>query len=210
MANPTGAYGFRPLRYKSGLPYNGACNLYLAPANIAAALYIGDPVVKLVAGSAPVDYYGMPANSLPQIARATAGASASNWVTGVVVGLFPEQATSPVYNPATTLRGVYVADDPNLVFSIRDDGSAVPDYTWPTSHADFGFGSGGNANTGLSGAAIVASTKVAIGGGGNFATNNLRIVRLRPDSPANTTAIYAEWEVCFNQHTETVYPLAAY
>jgi hypothetical protein len=189
------------------LPYNGACNLYLVPAS-QGILYIGDPVVKMVAASAPNEYYGMPANSIPQVTKATA--AYSNYITGVVVGFFPEQATSTVYNAASTLRGVYVADDPNLVFSIRDDGSAVPTYTWPNGHADITTSTAGNSYTGLSGVALNGSTIIALGGGGNFNSNQLKILRLRPDSPANTTAIYAEWEVSIHLHTENGYTPTGY
>lgn len=200
MANPTGYYGFRPLRYKSGAPYNGACNLYMVPAAYATALYIGDPVIKIVAAAAPTDYYGMPANSMGQINRATAGTG--NYITGVIVSFFPEQATSPVYNAASTLRGVYVADDPDLIFSIRDDGTGTPDYTWPHGHANFSTSTAGNAYTGLSGVSLAGSSLIALGGGSTYTTTQLRIHRLRPDSPANTTADNAEWEVSILLHTE--------
>jgi len=172
----------------------------LAPAVVATALYIGDPVLKIVAAAAPSDYYGMPANSIGQISRATAGTG--SYMTGVVVGFFPEQATSPVYNPTTTLRGVYVADDPDLIFSIRDDGGAVPDYTWPHGHANFSTSTAGNAYTGLSGVSLSATSVIPLGGGSTYTTTQLRIHRLRPDSPANTTAINAEWEVSVLLHTE--------
>lgn len=201
MANPTGLYGLRPLRYKSGAPYNGASNLYMVPAAYGTALYIGDPVIKIVAAAAPLDYYGMPANAMGQINRATAGTG--NYITGVVVGFFAEQATSSVYNAASTLRGVYVADDPDLIFSIRDDGSATPDYTWPHAHANLSTSTAGNAYTGLSGVSLAGSSLIALGGGSTYTTTQMRIHRLRPDSPANTTAINAEWEVSIVLHTET-------
>jgi hypothetical protein len=195
MSNPTGAYGLMPLRYKSGAPYNGACNLYLCSG--ATALYIGDPVVK-VASSNTTDYYGMPAGSIGNVTIATA--AYGNRLTGVIVGFFPEQATSTVYNPASTVRGVYVADDPNLVFSVRDNGAATPLNTWVHANADLVAGSG-SAYTNKSGWAINGST-VYVGAASHTDTAQLRILRLRPDSSANTLAAYAEWEVQIKYHTE--------
>jgi hypothetical protein len=195
MSNPTGAYGLMPLRYKSGAPYNGACNLYLCSG--ATALFIGDPVVK-VASSNTTDYYGMPAGSIGNVTIATA--AYTNRITGVVVGFFAEQATSTVYNAASTVRGVYVADDPNLVFSVRDNGAATPLNTWVHANADLVAGSG-STYTNKSGWALNGST-VYVGAASNTATAQLRILRLRPDSPANTLAAYAEWEVQIKYHTE--------
>ena len=77
MANSNAPTGLTPVRYASGAPYNGASNVYYAPASDSNALYIGDPVI--IAGSADTD-------GVPSITIATAGAS----FTGVVVGFKPD------------------------------------------------------------------------------------------------------------------------
>lgn len=127
MANPNAPFGGRPVRHRSGAPYNGAARLYYVPASLAA-MYIGDFVA--LAGSAnTAEYYGNAPGTLPTLSIATSGTAVGTADTtvlvGCVVGFFAEQATSPVYNPASTARGVWVADDPELVFEIRDDGVAV-------------------------------------------------------------------------------------
>lgn len=105
------SYGLRPVRYKSGAPYNGACNTYFVPASDSTALFVGDPV--LIAGSAD-------ANGVSTVARATAGGR----ITGVVVGFQPLTAagvTELGYRAASTACYVLVADDPELVFEARED-----------------------------------------------------------------------------------------
>mgnify|MGYP006137790821 CR=1 FL=1 len=47
MANVDRPSGLKPVRHKSGAPYNGAANPYFIPSGYATALYVGDPVVKL-------------------------------------------------------------------------------------------------------------------------------------------------------------------
>jgi hypothetical protein len=108
------SYGLRPVRYKSGAPYNGAANTYFVPASDSTALFVGDPV--LIAGSAD-------ANGVATVARAAAGAR----ITGVVVGFSanPSDTTDGAletgFRAASTAAYVLVADDPDLVFEARED-----------------------------------------------------------------------------------------
>ena len=105
------SYGLRPVRYKSGAPYNGACNTYFVPSTDSTALFVGDPV--LIAGSAD-------ANGVATVARAAAGAR----ITGIVVGFQPlttAGVTELGYRAASTACYVLVADDPDLVFEARED-----------------------------------------------------------------------------------------
>lgn len=121
MANVNSAFGLRPVRHLGGAPYNGACNTYIAPASYATDLFIGDPVV--VSGTSSAGTVG---GAYPEIARATAGAT--NQITGVIVGFEPTPAIVDTgYGAASTLRKVYVADDPALMFEIQEDatGNAV-------------------------------------------------------------------------------------
>lgn len=107
-------FGLRPVRYKGGAPYNGACNIYSVPSSDATALYIGDPVI--IAGSAD-------ANGVATVTRAAAGAR----ITGVVVGFSPVTgATTDTglrvgYRAASTTDYVLVADDPMLLFEAVED-----------------------------------------------------------------------------------------
>lgn len=115
MANANSAFGLRPVRYLGGGPYNGATNMYVAPASYATNMFIGDPVVITGTSSA-----GISGGAYPQINVATAGAT--NQITGVIVGFVPTPGiVSLGYGAASTLRQVLVADDPSLLFEIQED-----------------------------------------------------------------------------------------
>lgn len=108
------SYGLRPVRYKSGAPYNGAANVYFVPASDSTALFVGDPVI--IAGSGD-------ANGIATVTRAAAGAR----ITGVVVGFTvnPAETTDGAmrtgFRAASTDAYVLVADDPELLFECRED-----------------------------------------------------------------------------------------
>ena len=121
MANTARINGFSPVKYQSGAPYNGACNRYAIPtADTTASYAIGD-VVQSAAGS--------DANGVPYVIKVPV-ANASNFVAlGVIVGVSPVDAgvslvganldLGMTYIEAGTrasVRYVFVADDPNLVF----------------------------------------------------------------------------------------------
>ena len=78
MANVNKVNGFKPFRYMSGAPYNGAFTKYVVPASDGTALFVGD-VVK-------ADTAGDLATGLRGCARGTAGAA----MVGVVVGFEPD------------------------------------------------------------------------------------------------------------------------
>lgn len=110
MSNTSRINGFRPVKTKSGSPYNGMANLYFIPSTDGTAVYIGD-VVKL-AGAADTD------GSAATVTLAAAG----DGVVGVVVGFLPNPDNlniSGTYRAANTNRYVWVADDPNLVFEVE-------------------------------------------------------------------------------------------
>lgn len=147
MANSNAAAGLQPVRYASGAPYNGACNIYYVPASDSTALFRGDPVI--VAGDADAD-------GVPTCTRATAGGG--NTVTGVVVGVKNSPSQTTMHRPASTAMYVYVADDPNLLFEIQEDavGGALAS-TNVGQNIDLIAGSG-NTTTGLSGFQADSST----------------------------------------------------
>jgi len=121
MANANSAFGLRPVRYLGGAPYNGAVNTYIALASYATNMFVGDPVVVTGVGVA-----GTTGGTYPVINVATAGAT--NQVTGVIVGFEPTPGiVSLGYGAASTLRKVYVCDDPTVLFEIQEDsvGNAV-------------------------------------------------------------------------------------
>ena len=111
MANSNTPFGLRPVRHRNGAPYNGAATRYYVPASDSTALCLGDPVI--IAGSADAD-------GVATVTRATA--AGGNYLLGAVVSVEPVTRDSTVYREASTARYVWVADDPDLVFEVQEDG----------------------------------------------------------------------------------------
>ena len=184
MANSDTARGLKPVRYLSGAPYSGAVNIYSVPASDSTAIYIGGLVKP--AGSADAD----------GVMTVTGNVATGNAVIGVVTGIVPVTADSTIYRAASTLRYVFVADDPNLLFEVQEDsGGAAMAATAVGNTADLtGFTSGSTA-TGLSAIEIDSSTATASGDG----TEDVMIWGLanRPDNAIGTNA---KWLVRLNNH----------
>lgn len=180
MANSDVPKGLTPVRYVSGAPYTGACNVYNIPATDTTAVYIGD-LVKL-AGSATT-------GGVPTVTRAVS----TNTVLGVVVGVAATTAGSKTYRVASTARNVFVADDPNLIFEVQEVSGG-------TALAATAVGL--NANwTGTSGSTITGYSNVELDNSTEETTTTLdfQILRLA-QKPDNTIGEHAKWEVRLNNH----------
>lgn len=189
MANADTPRGLRPVRYLSGAPYNGACNLYHIPASdTAAAVYVGG-LVKLTGAS---DADG--------IADVTGNVATSNVVVGVVVAVDPALGAgangrdSALYRVNSTERYVYVADDPNLLFTVQDDAAATLDAGAVGAVADLTGFTTGNATTGLSAIEISAATVTT-----GSSDADVQIVGLER-TPDNTLGNNASWLVRLRNH----------
>ena len=202
MANSDTRFGLKPVRHKSGAPYNGAVTPYSIKANYGTALYIGDPVIKVANGSnaAALSAPGVgrfAIGTLPEVEKATAGDN--NRITGAIVafGASPT-ALDKQYNPASTERIVLVCDDPDMVFEIQADGAVTA--------AEMGlnavliFTHGGSTATGLSGVELDTTSDVPAAD----ASNQLLILRAVNRDDNDTTLIHAKVEVLINQHTQSV------
>lgn len=198
MPNVDRPRGFKPVRYRSGKAYTGAARPYAVLAADATALFIGDPVVK--AGSANTTFInGHLPGTLPTVVRATAGAT--NQITGVVVAVEPDTATSLPYRAASTLRVVYVADDPDLVFEVQDDGAGTVAADLVGLNANVVYTHAGSASTAMSGAEINGATWAA------DATFQFTLQGLSRREGSDI-ADFATWDVTINLHTERLAPVA--
>ena len=193
MANTDAPRGLK-LHNSNGASYvTGGVNAYYVPSSYATALFIGDPVVKTgTANTTGVNDFQ--AGTLPEVNKSAFGDT--NPITGVVVGFEadPDTNLSRIYNPASTERVVYVADDPNALFEIQDDGSAALAATDVGFNANIVDGTGSTV-TGLSGVELDATTPAAT------ATFQLKILRLIPRVD-NELGVNAKWLVRINNHTE--------
>lgn len=181
MANSNAPAGLVPYASRGGKPYDGAANKYYVPAANSTALFLGDPV-KL-AGSA--DASGRYAS----VTQAAAG----DPILGVVVGIADPLVDSPIYRAASVEAYVLVADDPDLVFSIQEDGDGG------TLNADsVGFNANvviaaGSTFTGRSGTMLDSSSAATT------ATLDFQIIGLTP-MENNVLGAYAKWLVKPNTH----------
>jgi len=194
MANTDAPFGLKPVKHSNGAPYNGAARAYYIPASYGTALGVGDPVV--VTGTTnTAQYVDWVPGSLPEINKATA--AGGNYITGVIVGFEPNRDNlSQQYNPASTERVAYVADDPDLIFEIQEDGDTTPlAATSASANADLIFTNAVDTASGISGVELDSTTVDTTN------TLQLRIHRLaqRPD---NAIGAYAVWEVSVNLHTQ--------
>lgn len=122
MANANVATGLIPYRRTTGEPYNGAANIYYVPAAVSSNIFIGDPLTWLTNAA--------DANGIPSVTLATAGSS--NNILGAMVGIvsggepiIPVTRDLPVYHQASTAGYILVADDPDLLYHVQENGSMV-------------------------------------------------------------------------------------
>lgn len=154
--------GLIPVRHRNGAPYNGAATRYFVPATDSNAMYLGDVVA--FAGSADTS------GKYATVALATL--AAGNPVLGPIVGveLVSDETknTDPsderVYRAASTAAYVWVADDPDLIFKIKEDAAGAA-----LEAADVG-------NIGIA----------AAGGGGSTVTGRSSLVLDSSDFDATT------------------------
>lgn len=190
MANSNAPFGLRPYRRTTGEPYNGSANIYYVPASVGTAIYVGDPVTYLTnAGDA---------NGIPAVTNATAGSS--NYLLGSMVGIvsggnpvIPVTRDLPVYHPASTAGYILVADDPDLLFAIQENGAMVQGAG--NRNANLVSGSGSTI-TGLSGWQLNSSTL------NTTATLQMRIIRLLQEAD-NAVGTNAKWLCRINLHALT-------
>jgi hypothetical protein len=179
MANQNTVFGARYWTNPWGGIATGKVNPYVVIATDATAMFMGD-FVKLT-GDSDVGPDGVYYPTITQ-------AAATDLLVGFVVGFQPHpDYLTQLYRTASTLRIVWVCDDPNAHFEIQSDGTGAKE--------DIGLNAdivvaAGSTNTGLSGMQLNhADLKTA--------TAQLRIVRLSPNSEFGA---YTKF-ICFiNEH----------
>lgn len=183
MANADTPAGATPVSHRNGAPYNGAFRTYSVPASDATALYVGD-FVKLVGTAQTIN-----SRVLSDVGRAATG----DVIVGVVVGAKPATQDSTVYRAASTLREIYVADDPDLIFEIQEGTSGTP-LTANDAGLNINFVVGsGSTVTGKSGTQLDNTTEAT--------TNTLDLHLVTPVARENNEIGAAcKWLVTINRH----------
>lgn len=205
MANPNTPYGLVPIQRKGGASWRDSLNVYQIPTTATAAIYVGDPVIKIT-GSADV-------NGVNGVKLATAGTG--NLITGVVCGFLGTGAAQlgqpgaasmfgmsgtpgNVYRPAsaTSVYYVLVNDDPTTLYSVQsNDSGGAPAATVVGKNANLASGAG-SAYTGWSGWKLAANQI------GTSVSNQVNIVGFLPEIDNAPGSTNAKLLVSLNQATE--------
>ena len=186
MANIDAPHGLTPIRHLNGNPWNGVTQRCLVEDDYGTALFIGDPVI--VTGTAGSD----DTSGLPVINIASAGDT--NRIYGVIVSFDPNPNNLTLKHiPVTTGGYANVCIDPDVVFTVQDDGGAVLDGGSISANAVLASGTGSSV-TGLSGWELAAATTPAAN-----ASYQLLILQVH-QVVGNAFGVNCEWEVLITNH----------
>jgi hypothetical protein len=184
MANANTPFGLSPVQHQSSGVFTGGVRTYCVPVGDGTALFIGDPV-KLAGTGEIVD--GVP---YQDVIKANTG----DVMAGVVVGFAPLPTSLETrYRVASTVRLVYVDDNPNTLFEIQEVGTGTA-----LTLNDVGLNinwvnASGSTYTGKSGVVLDNTTEATTN------TLDLHIVGLSARAN-NAVGAYAKWYVRINRH----------
>ena len=195
MANSTTAFGLRPVRYRNGTPWTGQARHYHVPATDTTAMFIGDPI-DVIGTSNTTEVVCLGGKFAPGTLQSVDHATLAdtNFVSGVIVGVEAVTRESTTYREASTERVLMVADDPELVFEVRDDGVTALTASSVGLNAILQSGTGSTV-TGQS--AYVLDTD---GTAPSADASNMLLIMGLSKRLDNEIAVYAVWDVTLNTH----------
>lgn len=181
-------WGLKPVRYLNGTPWNDAQNSYPIASAYATAIYTYDPITTLADGTIGIGVAGASCRGV------FLGVQFID-TAGVVQNLPYWPAAQATLGSATATA--FVADDPNLVFSMQEtNGSGVAGT--PLALADVGL----NANFFVQAGAYpdyISQTSLNNATEATTGTLNMKILGLDP-TPGNVVGSFANWLVTWNVH----------
>jgi hypothetical protein len=196
LFNPRAFFGFRPVSVREGTEWNGRARPYLIPSSAGTDYFIGDPVdLAGASNTTEITHIGgsFAPGALPTITLATL--ADGNYTIGPIVGFMPTTRDSTIYREASTNRVALVADDPDLIFQIRDDGATALGVASVSLNAIMQSGSGSTV-TGLSG--YVLDTN---GTAPSADASNMLLIERVANIPNNDgTLASTVWEVFISMH----------
>ncbi len=186
--------GFRPVKHMNGSPYNGQVNRYMISASDSQVTNVGDLVI-LSDNAALVDTVGF--GVYPAVERAASATSSA--IVGAIVGFEPDYSNlnAGAYRAASTRRIALVADSPDLIFAVPQDGTGgVVAAASVGLNCSLVIGSG-SATAPYASAMMIDSSEVD-----TTATDPVQIVGVTasPDNDVTSTARPAELLVRINTH----------
>jgi hypothetical protein len=201
MANTAAPFGLRPVRRLDGAPWTGQARHYLIPSSVTTDAFVGDPVdIAGDANATEVTVIGgvFAPGTLPTVAvinSTNLTGLSTNKCLGAIVGFAATSRDSGNYGAGSTARVALVADDPDLIFEIQDDGAAALAIT-----ASVGL----NAvmNTGAGSTATGQSAYVMDTDGGTPAASVSSMLYILGLSKKHNNEIgtYATWDVVISNH----------
>ena len=184
MANADTPFGLKPIGSGASSVSTGKVVPMYLPSDYATSVFIGDPVIKVAAGSndVAVTVIGggtFEIGTLPEVNVVAVGDT--NEITGVVVGFLPTTRDSAIYGAASTTRVALVNIDPYQEYLIQADG-AVPASSVGLNAVLIATHSG-STTTGLSGMELDTTSDAPAAD----ASNQLLITRMynAPDNETN-------------------------
>lgn len=191
MANPNAPFGLRAVRYLNGANWTGKGRMYHIRSDDGSAYAIGDPVV--LNGNSD-------ANGVPDVTLATAGST--NLVLGPILGMGGLKYGGPgadpssldtIVIPATKTKDYYVmvADDPMIIFHVREGASGTA----------FVAGDAGNNVSLVAGTnnGYISTWRIDNTTEASTAALQMKMLGLA-QLPGNQFGYNAIWECLINQH----------
>jgi hypothetical protein len=186
--------GFKPVKHTNGSPYNGQFNRYMISASEGATVNIGDLVV-LSDSAALEDTAGF--GVYPAVERASS--ATASVVVGAVVGFEPDYSNlnAGMFRTASTRRVAFVADSPDLIFAVGQDGTGGV-----VAAASVGLNCDIVVGTGVTTAPYASAMKIDSSQVSTTSTLPVQIVGFvaSPDNDTTSTARPAELLVRINTH----------
>ena len=207
MANVDNPHGLSPI-FPSGVgggAQTGQVTKMYLPDDYATDVFIGDPVIKVAAGSNDVVVNTVSGSyqigTLPEVNVVAVGDG--NDITGVIVGFEAATRDSTIYGAASTVRVALVNTDPFQEYLIQADGAVPPlsvglNAVLIATHA-------GSTTTGISGMELDTTSD----GPAADASNQLLIMRLHNSPDNETNAAHNEVVVRIAVHTDLPFSATA-
>jgi len=205
MANDQMLQGFKAVRMVDNSPLDGGLVLGALASGYGTAVYVGDPVIRVAAGSnvAAVDTVNghHAIGTVPEVALASGADGVA--VYGVIEGFEQIPAAEFLHaGRASVARIAKIRPVHNVVFQIRDDGAAALGATAVGLNAIYEIGTP-STTTLMSGAKLDTNGTAPSAD----ASNPLRILsasrkRNLDGTENDAAAAFCLWDVVFNNDTE--------
>lgn len=188
------AFGLQPIRATGPYTFNARVSRYYIPSTDGSIYSIGDAVKSAAAADV---------NGVPGVAKALGtdtlrgvviGVENPNVNTGSVQGTLIDNTITSI--PATKTRAyyVYVADSPDYIFRIVDDGITTGSLVAANANKNFSLTVANPTAPQMASATVMLSSSLAVTQALNMKAMGLEQI------PNNPFGAFAQWLCVINQH----------